>query len=67
MFVDCIEKIFKLLLKFLVQSLTYVERQRERGRERGAEGKRGRESTLYRKNFYLPYFILFINSTNIVW
>ena len=45
--VDCIKQIFKLSLKFLVLSLTDVEREREKkgGRERGGErgGERERE------------------------
>ena len=47
--VDCIKKIFKLSLNFLVFSLTDVERERDRegGRKRGqetGEKKEGRES-----------------------
>ena len=43
--VDCIKKIFKLSLKFLVLSLTDVEREGEREREEEREEKkeRGRE------------------------
>ena len=62
--VDCIKNIFKLSLKFLVQSLTDGERQRERGRERCGQmvregGGRERERTLYRKNLYTCLILYF--------